>query len=105
MEQLVSVIVSGLLGAFGVLGVQFLKNIASKREHNLAEALHEQKQEDRLEQIMANQEEIKKKLDIHNGYAERFVEIEKAMIRVDGRLDSIDTHVNDIEKRITKGGK
>lgn len=105
MEQLIGVVVSALLGAIGVLGVQFLKNAASKREHDLDTALHEQQQEDKLSIIAANQEEIKKKLDIHNGYAERFVEIEKAMIRVDGRLDSIETHVVDMEKRITQGGK
>lgn len=105
MEQLLGVIISAALGAVGVLGVQFLKNIASKREHDLDTAMHEQQQEAKLNLIAANQEEIKKKLDIHNGYAERFVEIEKAMIRVDDRLDSIETHVTDIEKRITKGGK
>lgn len=98
MEQLIGGIVTAALGAIGVLGVQWLKNIASKREHDLDVALHEQKQEDTMESILEKQNAIEKKLDIHNGYAERFVEIEKAIIRIDSRIDNI-------EKNVVKGDK
>lgn len=105
MEQLIGGIITAALGAIGVLGVQFLKNIASRRENNIKVALHEQEQENAIKAILDNQNEIKKKLDIHNGYAERFVEIEKATIRIDDRLSSIESHVTDMENRLTKGGK
>lgn len=105
MEQLIGGLITAAFGAIGVLGVQFLKNVASKRKHNIDVALHEQEQENAIKAILENQNEIKEKLDIHNGYAERFVEIEKAIIRVDDRLGFIETHVSDLEKRVTKGDK
>lgn len=70
------------LGAFGVIAVQFLKNIASKQEHNIDEALHEQEQDNIHKVIMTRLDAIEHKLDIHNGYAQKFADTTNALTSI-----------------------
>lgn len=72
-------IITGILGAVGVIAVQWLKNNASKREHNIDVALHEQAQDNIHDMIMKRLDAIEHKLDIHNGYAQKFADTTNAI--------------------------
>ena len=71
--QILTVIIAGALGALG----SFLGNVAitmkKSREQAIADAQREQWQKDQFEAI-------KHKLDIHNGYAEKFGDISRSMV-------------------------
>lgn len=75
-------IVSAALGAVGVIAVQWLKNNASKREHNIDVALHEQAQDNIHDMIMKRLDAIEHKLDIHNGYAQKFADTTNAITAI-----------------------
>lgn len=75
-------IITGALGAIGVIVVQWLKNRASGREHDIKAALHEQAQDNVHEIIMKRLDDIEKKLDIHNGYAQKFADTTNAITAI-----------------------
>ncbi len=66
-----SILVATITGVFAVLG-QWLITRRKTREDEIKDAMREQKQCDRLDAI-------ERKLDIHNGYAEKLGNIDRAM--------------------------
>ena len=62
----------GIIGAY--LGVQ-----KGSRESEVRDAQREQRQSDRLDRIDEKVEELSKKVDVHNGYAEKFGEVANSM--------------------------
>lgn len=64
--------VGGIVGAY--LAVQ-----KGNRESEIKDAQREQRQSDRLDRIDEKMERLEKKVDIHNGYAEKFGEVAKNM--------------------------
>ena len=64
--------VGGIVGAY--LAVQ-----KGNRESEIKDAQREQRQSDRLDQIDEKMERLEKKVDVHNGYAEKFSEVAKNM--------------------------
>lgn len=67
-----------ITGVFAVIGQYIITNKKSK-EQEIKDAVRDQKTEDRLERI-------EDKLDEHNGYAKRFEEIEKAIVKIETKL-------------------
>lgn len=63
MNDAVIVGIISVLGNFMISGLKY--------------RVHEQKQEDTLHEIQHEQTEIKKRLDQHNGYAEKFASTNK----------------------------
>lgn len=80
-----NIAVALITGVLAVLG-SFLGNIAvsqkKARDEAIREAQREQSQRDQLTMIFDEQQEIKKRLDQHNSYAEKFANTEKAMVAV-----------------------
>lgn len=67
-----------ITGVFAVIGQYIITNKKSK-EQEIKDAVRDQKTDDRLERI-------EDKLDVHNGYAKRFEEIEKAIVKIETKL-------------------
>ena len=67
-----------ITGVFAVIGQYIITNKKSK-EQEIKDAVRDQKTEDRLERI-------EDKLDEHNGYAKRFEEIEKAIVKIETKI-------------------
>lgn len=79
-----AVVVGLIAGVVSIIGNIFV--FASKtRETNATMAAHEQKQQDALDAVKLEMQEVKKRLDIHNGYAEKIGGIQKdiAVIKTD----------------------
>lgn len=80
-----SVIIATITGVLAVLG-SFVGNVAisakKAREEAIKDAEREQAQKDQLSMILDEQQEIKKRLDQHNGYAEKFAETKTAIVAI-----------------------
>lgn len=76
-----SVLVALITGASAVFSNIVISRKRS-RQDAIDNALREQRQSDRLDRI-------EKKVEEHNGYAKRFGEIEKAIVRIDTKLGDL----------------
>ncbi len=88
-----SAIITALLAAIASIAGSYLTNEKRRRDEATEDAVKEQKQNDRLESI-------ERKLDIHNGYAEKLGDMEKSMSGLD---KSVALMQKDIEY-MKKGG-
>lgn len=88
-----SAIITALLAAIASIAGSYLTNKKRRRDEATEDAVKEQKQNDRLESI-------ERKLDIHNGYAEKLGDMEKSMSGLD---KSVALMQKDIEY-MKKGG-
>lgn len=70
-------VIVGLMSATGSIIVQLIISWSKGRETNATMAVHEQKQQDSLDEVKKEMVEIKKRLDQHNGYAEKFANASK----------------------------
>lgn len=75
----------GLISVGGSVIVQLIVSATKSRETANEMAVHEQKQQDVLDEIRSEMTEVKKRLDQHNGYAEKFADASKdiALIQKD----------------------
>lgn len=78
-----------LISLLGILSGSFCTLIGKSRKDAAKEAAREQAQNDKFEQIFSETGMIKKKLDQHNHYAEKFGEIEKAIIKIQKDIEYI----------------
>ena len=79
METNLTPIIVALITSFGgVLGA-YLAVQKGNRESEIKDAQREQRQSDRLDRIDERIGNLEKKVDIHNGYAEKFGEIANSM--------------------------
>ena len=74
-----------ITGVFAVAG-QYAISRKKSQEQEVKDAVRDQKIDDRLARIEENQARQEKKLDEHNGYAKRFEEIEKAIVKIETKL-------------------
>lgn len=66
-----------IVGCISVIGSIICQSIISRtksKETNTQMAIHEQKQEDGLIEVRNELIEVKKRLDSHNGYAQKFAD-------------------------------
>lgn len=73
-------VIVGLISATCTIIVQLIVFYSKTKETNANIARHEQKQQDMLDDVNRQLDEVKKRLDTHNRYAEKFGEIEQSMI-------------------------
>ena len=73
-----SIIVAVISSVGGIIGA-YLAVQKGNRESEIKDAQREQRQSDRLDRIDEKVEELSKKVDIHNGYAEKFGEVAQSM--------------------------
>ena len=69
--------------------VQLISNYNKTKEIRATISVHEQRQQDEIEEIKNEQKEIKKRLDNHNGYAEKFASASKDMAIVQKDIEYI----------------
>lgn len=74
-----------ITGIFAIIGQYIISNRKAK-EQEIKDAVRDQKTDDRLARIEENQIRQENKLDEHNGYAKRFEEIEKAIVKIETKL-------------------
>lgn len=70
-------IIVGLISVAGSIIVQLIVSHSKTRETNATIAAHEQKQQDAIDDVNKQLVEVKKRLDSHNGYAEKFAAASK----------------------------
>lgn len=70
-------VIVGIISATCTIIVQIIVSRSKTRETNAAIAAHEQKQQDMIDDVNKQLIEVKKRLDSHNGYAEKFADARK----------------------------
>ena len=79
------IIAPTITGIFAVWG-QYMISRKKAKEQEVKDAVRDQKIDDRLARIEENQNRQEKKIDEHNGYAKRFGEIEKAIVKIETKI-------------------
>ena len=69
-----------IVEAASIIGI-LIKNSSERKETAVEQAKRDQKIEDRLERL-------EKKVDEHNGYAEKFSSTEKTLVRLEAKFDA-----------------
>lgn len=70
-------VIVGIISATCTIIVQLIVSKSKTRETNAVIAAHEQKQQDMIEDVNKQLVEVKRRLDSHNGYAEKFADARK----------------------------
>lgn len=78
ISSITSIVVALISATGGVLGAAMAVR-RGNRENEVKDALREQRQSDRLDRIDEKIAELSKKVDVHNGYAEKFGDVAKSM--------------------------
>lgn len=98
-EGIVIAIITGILAVLG----SYVGNVAisrrKAREDAIRDAEREQQQRDQLEMIFKEQQEIKKRLDQHNQYAEKFTKTEKAIVAVQKDIEYLKERIKNGKSR------
>ena len=82
-------VIVGLISVVGSVITQCIISHSKSRETNATIAAHEQKQQDALDDVNKQLVEVKKRLDSHNGYAEKFAGAQKDMALVQKDIEYI----------------
>lgn len=77
-SNITSIAVALISATGGVIGA-YLAVQKGNRESDIKDAQREQRQSDRLDRIDEKITNLEKKVNIHNGYAEKFGEVAKSM--------------------------
>ena len=75
-----------LIGAGSAIIGNLIANWSRSKKEATERAVRQQNLDDRLDSL-------EKKVDEHNGYAKRFVEIEKGIVRIDTKLENIEKRI------------
>lgn len=78
-----------MIGFAGVVVGALFGYLGKSKKRSILEAKREQEQSDLFKNIFEEMNDIKKKLDQHNHYAEKFGEIEKAIIAIKKDIEYI----------------
>ncbi len=100
LESAIGPLISGILAVLGSFVGNYAISLKKSREAAIKEAEREQAQKDQLDKIHDEQEEIKKRLDKHNGYAEKFAENSEKLAVLDTKLDSNSKAMEKMQKDI-----
>ncbi len=77
VAQIIGIAISGVLAVIGSFVGNYAMSLRKSREDAIKEAEHEQLQRDQFERLFSENREIKKRLDEHNHYAEKFADNSK----------------------------
>lgn len=98
-ESVAVALITGTLAVFGSYAGNVAVTAKKAREDAIKEAEREQAQKDQLNMILDEQAEIKKRLDMHNGYAEKFANSETAMMAMRKDIEYIKDDLKIIKER------
>jgi peptidoglycan hydrolase CwlO-like protein len=79
MDSSIATIIVAIITSLGGIIGAYLAVQKGNRESEIKDAQREQRQSDRLDRIDERISSVEKKVDIHNGYAEKFGEIATSM--------------------------
>lgn len=79
MDNSIATIIVAIITSLGGIIGAYLAVQKGNRENEIKDAQREQRQSDRLDRIDERICSLEKKVDIHNGYAEKFGEIANSM--------------------------
>lgn len=91
-------IINALIGFAGVCVGAIIGYMGKNKKQAILDAKREQLQNDNMDLILEEMGEIKKRLDEHNKYAEKFSDIDKSLI-------SIKKDIQYIRKDVDEKGK
>ena len=103
MDASITPIVVAVITSLGGIIGAYLAVLKGNRETEIKNVQREQRQSDRLDRIDEKISNLEKKVDIHNGYAERFSEIEKTTLLIQNDINYIRKEI--YEKSSTKRNK
>ncbi len=89
MENIIVALITGVCAVVG----QYLISQKKTRDDEIKDAQREQKQLDQLEAMDERFKVIEKKLDEHNGYAEKFGEISTSIVAIRKDLEYLKKEV------------
>ena len=75
-------IVVAIIGAVAVILSALLGYFSAVKKHEVEDAKREQEQKDLFKEIFKQMENIEKRLDEHNHYAEKYVETAKTLVAI-----------------------
>ena len=90
-------IIVGLISVAGSVIVQLIVSFTKSQEANAKMAVHEQKQQDALEAVKDELVGVKKRLDAHNGYAEKFANATKDIAIVQKDIENIREQMKNLQ--------
>ena len=96
MENLSSVlapIIVALIGATASIVGSFTAMKKGEHERDVKDAQREQRQTDRLDRIDEKIARLEKKVDEHNGYAEKFAESSKDLAVLATKIENIERKI------------
>lgn len=82
-------IIIAVIGLIGTVVGAVLGYVSKSKKQAIEDAKREQQQNDQFNKIFEEMNIIKKKLDEHNHYAEKFGEIEKSIISIKKDIEYI----------------
>lgn len=82
-------IIIAVIGLIGTVIGAVLGYVSKSKKQAIEDAKREQQQNDQFNKIFEEMNIIKKKLDEHNHYAEKFGEIEKSIIAIKKDIEYI----------------
>lgn len=82
-------IIIAVIGLIGTVIGAVLGYISKSKKQAIEDAKREQQQNDQFNKIFEEMNIIKKKLDEHNHYAEKFGEIEKSIVSIKKDIEYI----------------
>lgn len=80
-DNIVKIIVALITLSGTILGI-IVGYITKSKKQGIIDAKREQKQNDLFDRLFCEIEGIKKRLDTHNKYAEKFGKIERSMVNI-----------------------
>lgn len=95
-------VIVGIISATCTIIVQLIISRSKTRETNAVLAAHEQKQQDSIDEIKKEMIEVKKRLDSHNGYAEKFADAKKDIALTQKDVAITQRDVEYIKKKLEK---
>lgn len=95
-------IIVGLISVVGSVIVQLIVSFTKSQEANAKMAVHEQKQQDALEAVKDELVGVKKRLDAHNGYAEKFANATKDIAIMQKDIENVREQMKNLQLCKTK---
>ena len=75
-------IITAIIGAVAVILSALLGYFSAVKKHEVEDAKREQEQKDLFKEIFKQMNNIEKRLDEHNKYAEKYVETAKTLVAI-----------------------
>ena len=99
-EELITVLAGGVLAVIGSFAGNYAISLKKSHEDAIKDAEREQSQKDQLRAILDEQKKVRKRLDSHNGYAEKFAETTKDIALLKQQQAYILKSVENLQKDI-----